>query len=118
MTQSEQAVLIWSVLAFAAQMQRVLTYEELQGFTGILRVGLGVPLGLIYAYCETKHYPALNAIVVSAVPPDTGFPADGYPKKLTRAEFLEERARVFAFNWSVKEKPRSEDFEGAQSTTA
>ena len=33
----EQAVLIWPVLAFAARMQRVLTYGELEELTEILR---------------------------------------------------------------------------------
>jgi hypothetical protein len=112
MTQSEQAVLIWPVLALAARMQRVLTYGELQGFTGIAKYGQNEALGLIHAHCEQKRYPALNAIVVLE---ETGFPGGGFPKELTPPEFLVERARVFAFDWSSKTKPRSGDFEAAQS---
>ena len=118
MTHADQAVLIWSALALSAQMQRILTYGELAGFTGIAQQGLGEPLFLIDAYCERKHYPALNAIVVSAVPPNLGFPGDGFPKKWTPQQHLEERARVFAFGWSGKDKPRSQDFEGSQTATA
>jgi hypothetical protein len=116
LTLEGQAVLIWPVLAFAARMQRVLTYGELQGFTGIVKFGQGESLGLIHAYCEQKRYPAhLNAIVVLE---ETGFPGGGFPKAMTEQEHLVERAKVFAFNWSAKDKPRSEDFEKSQSATA
>ncbi len=106
-------MLVWPVLAQAARAQRVLTYSELEGFTGIFRNGQGAALGLIKAYCERRKYPKLNSIVVLE---DTGFP--GYPEQVTPLEFLLERARVFAFNWSAKDKPRSEDFEAAQSASA
>jgi hypothetical protein len=117
MTQSEQAVLIWPMLALAARMQRVLTYGEVEGFTGIPRYGQNEALGLICAYCERKRYPLLNSIVVSA---EDGFPGDGFPKQMTPIEFLVERARVFAFDWCSKAvtKPRAEDFGAAQSATA
>ncbi|MGA2301655.1 MAG: hypothetical protein ABSG77_13310 [Candidatus Acidiferrum sp.] len=95
MKQSDQAVLIWSVLALAARMQRVFTYKELGGFTGIARFGLNKALGLIFSYCDQKHYPELNAIVVLE---GTGFPGGGYPKKHTPLDFLVERTRVFAFD--------------------
>ncbi len=114
MNQPEQAVLIWPVLAFAARMQRVVTYAEIEGFTGIAAQGQHTALGLIHAYCDRNHCPLLNSIVVSA---DTGFPGEGFPKKMTPIEFLVERARVFAFGWSGEKKPRSEDFEVAQSAT-
>ena len=107
MTQFEQAVLMWPVLAFAARMQRFLTYNELQGLTGILRVGQNKALHLIYLYCKKKHYPLLNSIVVNQA---TGFPGDKHPEPMTAAEFLAVRANVFAFDWSTKAKPRSQDF--------
>src|SRR6266550_4804336 len=108
----DQAMLIWPVLALAARMQRVLTYGELQDFTGVIAVSQAHPLHLIYLYCKGKGYPLLNAIVVNQ---ETGFPGDEFPEKMTPARSLEERARVFTFNWSVKDKPRSQDFEGLQS---
>jgi len=108
LNQPQQAMLIWPVLALAAQMQRVLTYGELEGYTGIAAQGQHTALGLIHDYCKRKDYPILNAIVVSA---KTGFPGDGFPEKeATPTELLVERARVFAFDWSAKDKPRSEDF--------
>jgi hypothetical protein len=109
MTQADQAVLIWPVLALAAKMQRVLTYAELEGFTGIPRYGQNKALHLIYLYCERKRQPLLNSIVVSQ---DSGFPGDEHPKKMNPEEFLIERARVFVFNWSTVDKPRSQDFTG------
>jgi len=112
MTQRDQAVLIWPVLVFAARMQRVLTYGELEGFTGIAARGQHTSLGLIHAYCEHKRCPPLNSIVVSA---DTRLPGDGFPQKMTPSAILVEQARVFAFGWSDEKKPRSEDFETLQS---
>jgi hypothetical protein len=107
MTHAQQAELIWPVLAFAARMQRVLTYGELDGFTGIPATFQGDALHLIHLYCRRNDYALLNSIVVSQ---DTGYPGDGFPEKLTRTQLLEERARVFTYPWSVREKPRSEDF--------
>ena len=107
MTQQDQAVLIWSVLALGAQMQRVFTYGDVEGFTGVPRYGQNKALGMIYHYCKKKDFPLLNAIVVKE---DTGFPGDEFPAKMTPEEHLVQRARVFAFNWSAKDKPRSNDF--------
>ena len=95
-------------------MQRFLTYGELEGYTGIAAQGQHKALGLIHDYCKRKDYPILNVIVVSA---KTGFPGDGFPEKQTATELLVERARVFAFDWSARAKPRSEDF-AVQSATA
>jgi len=44
MTHDEQAVLLWHVLAFAARMQRVLTYGEVDDLTGVLARGQADPL--------------------------------------------------------------------------
>jgi hypothetical protein len=115
MTHADQATLIWPVLALAAQIQRVLTYADIEGFTGIPRYGQNKALGMIYEFCQRKKYPSLNSIVVSA---DTGFPGDGFPAEMTDIQRLVERARVFAFNWSTKDKPRAEDFSISQSATA
>ncbi len=60
----QQAMLIWPVLALAARMQRVLTYGDIEGLTGIMAVGQAKPLGMINGYCKRKHYPLLNTIAV------------------------------------------------------
>jgi hypothetical protein len=39
LNQPQQAMLIWPVLALAARMQRVLTYGDIQGLTGIAAQG-------------------------------------------------------------------------------
>jgi len=115
LNQSQQAMLIWPVLLLAAQMQRVLTYGELEGFTGIEAIGQGKALGMIHDWCKHKHYPILNSIVVEGHGAGVGFPGPGFPEQWTLEQHLAERARVFAFNWSTKDKPRSEDFVGAKS---
>jgi len=84
------------------------------GFTGIPRYGQSDALHLIYLYCRRKGYPELNSIVVQ----ETGFPGENYPDGKEPLEFLVERARVFTFNWTAKDKPRAEDLVGlAQSAT-
>ena len=107
MTHNDQAALIWPVLALAARMQRFLTYSDLEGLVGIPRFGQNNALHLIFLYCEKKRYPLLNSIVVNQ---ETGFPGDEHQRKMKPEDFLIERARVFAFNWSHKDKPTSDDF--------
>ena len=65
MTREDQAVLIWPLLAFAARMQRVLTYGEVEDLTGIPAQGQADALHRIYVHCERKHYPLLNSLVVN-----------------------------------------------------
>jgi hypothetical protein len=109
MTQPEQAVLLWPLLALAARNQQILTYSDVQGFTGIVQHGLGQALGLIHHYCERQHYPRLNVIVVNR---DTGLPGKGLPGKkgMTPEQIFVEQSRVFVFDWSSKEKPHANDF--------
>jgi hypothetical protein len=113
----QQAMLIWPVLALAARMQKVLTYGDIEGLTGVMAVGQAEALGMINRYCKRKHYPLLNTIAVLGQGERAGFPGEGEPDRLTNAQYLEERARVFAFDWTGKavHKPRPEDFEAAQS---
>jgi len=116
----QQAMLIWPVLALAARMQKVLTYGDIAGLTGIAAVGQAKALDMINRYCKRKHYPLLNTIAVLGQGEGVGFPGPGEPDRLANAQYLEERARVFAFDWTKEavDKPRPEDFEAAQSGTA
>ncbi len=109
MTQPEQAVLLWPLLTLAARNQQILSYSDVQGFTGIAQHGLGQSLGLIHHYCERQHFPCLNVIVVNR---DTGLPGEGLPgkKDMTPEQIFIEQSRVFVFDWSSKEKPRANDF--------
>jgi hypothetical protein len=70
MTQPQRAKVIWPLLLLAARMQRVLTYREVEGFTGFPAVSQGESIHLIYLYCKRKGYPQLNSIVVNQ---GTGF---------------------------------------------
>jgi hypothetical protein len=117
MTQAQQAMLIWPVLALAARMQRVLTYGEIAGLTGIAAVGQGKALWMINRYCKRKHYPCLNTIAVSGHGNRVGFPGDGEPDEMAPERSLIERAKVFAFDWTstAVDKPRPADFEETQS---
>jgi hypothetical protein len=48
MTQAEQAVLLWPMLALAARTQQILSYAAVEGYTGIASHGLNLALGLIH----------------------------------------------------------------------
>jgi hypothetical protein len=114
MTLAQQAVVIWSLLRMAARMQRVLTYGEVEDYSGILARAQGEPLHLIYLYCKRKRYPELNSIAVG----QDGFPGENYPGPMkTELDFFIEHRRVFAFGWSAKDNPSSEDFQVAQPAT-
>ena len=103
MKHAEQAVHIWPVLAFAAHTQQILSYADLQGFTGIAQAGFSEPLGMIHRYCERCGYPCLNLIVVKR---ETGLPGEGHPGKgMTPTDILVEQSKVFVFDWSNKDKP-------------
>jgi putative restriction endonuclease len=108
MDQREQAELLWPLLALAARNRQRLTYSEVFGFTGIIPVGLGKPLGFIHRYCKLQKFPCLNLIVVNT---ETGQPGDGVPGQgMTPEDVSREQTRVFDFDWSSKDKPRVNDF--------
>ncbi len=110
MSQADQAVLLWPMLALAAQNEQILSYARVAGLTGIAQQGLGEALNLIHQYCKKRGYPLLNSLVVSR---ETGLPGDGFPEKIDNpGQIFVEQAKVFVFDWSGKDKPRSQDFEG------
>jgi hypothetical protein len=109
MSQAEQAVLLWPMLALAARNQQILSYARVAGLTGIAQQGLGEALNLIHQYCKRHGHPLLNCLVVSR---ETGLPGEGFPEKLDPTQIFTEQAKVFVFDWSGHDKPRSQDFDG------
>jgi hypothetical protein len=110
MTQAEQAVLLWPLLALAARTQQILSYAAVEGYTGIARHDLNPALGLIHDYCKRRGWPPLNTIVVSQ---QSGMPGEMFPADLSSSEIKVEQGRVFLFDWSGHDKPRSYDFQVA-----
>ncbi|GAB4506256.1 MAG: hypothetical protein Kow00123_03940 [Anaerolineales bacterium] len=103
----ERATQIWSVLAWAARNQQVVTYGQLAALIGVPRPGLGQLLAPIQAYCRLQSLPPLTALVVSDT---TGKPGSGF----TAAEdVLAAQAQVFRFDWLQQGCPKPEDFEKA-----
>jgi hypothetical protein len=50
----------------------------------------------------------LNSLVVSR---ETGLPGEGFPEQVENpTQIFVEQAMVFVFDWSGKDKPRSQDF--------
>ena len=52
LTQEQQAMLMWPLLIYAAKLQHVLSYSDVESFTGIMAVGQHEALGKIYDFCE------------------------------------------------------------------
>jgi hypothetical protein len=110
MTQAEQAVLLWPLLALAARTQQILSYAAAEGYTGIARHDLNRALQLIHDYCKRRGWPLLNTVVVSQ---QSGMPGEGFPSDLSSSEIKVEQGRVFLFDWSGHDKPRRHDFQKA-----
>ena len=104
----ERAQQFWSVLAFAAREQKVVSYEILSQLTGMAQE-CGRELGHIYYYCVGQKLPLLNLLAVSK---DSGKPGDGCPANL--AELPAQQARVFIYDWLKHGAPAAEDFRKAR----
>ena len=109
MTQAEQAVLLWPMLALAARTQQILSYAAAEGYTGIPRHELNRALVLIHDYCQRRGWPLLNTLVVSQ---QSGKPGEG-SEGLSPSEIKVEQGRAFLFDWSSHDKPRPDDFQAA-----
>jgi hypothetical protein len=108
LTQAEQAVLLWPMLALAAATQQIVSYRAVEGFTGIARQGLNQALDLIHGYCKKRGWPLLNVLVISQ---ETGLPGEGFPEKMEPVQMVVEQSKVFVFDWSGHDKPRPNDLE-------
>jgi hypothetical protein len=106
----ERAQQYWSVLAFAAREQKVVSYEMLSQLTGMAKEA-GRELGHIYYYCENHKLPLLNLLAVGKA---TGKPSDGCPADLS--ELPAQQARVFVYDWLEHGAPSAEDFKRARTT--
>ena len=62
MTTWQRAQQFWSVLVFAAQEQKVISYETLGLMTGMAN-NSGRELGHIYFYCKHNDLPSLNLLL-------------------------------------------------------
>jgi len=110
----ERAQQYWSVLAFAAREQKVVSYEMLSQLTGMAKEA-GRELGHIYYYCE-NHKPKLPLLNLLAVSKTNGKPGDGCPADLS--ELPAQQARVFVYDWLEHGAPSAEDFKRARAAEA
>ena len=108
MTSTERAQQFWSVLAFAAREQKVVSYEMLAQLTGMANES-GRELGYIFYYCKRNDLPLLNLL---AVKKETGRPGKGCPADLT--DLPAQQARVFIYDWLKHGVPSTEQFEAAR----
>jgi hypothetical protein len=106
MTLEQQAQQFWSVLAFAAREQKLVSYLTLSQVTGFPETG--IVLYSIYCYCKQHHLPPLNAIVID---PATGRPRDEYLHDVR--DLPAQQARVFLYDWASHPAPSDEMFQEA-----
>ena len=108
MTATQRAQQFWSVLAFAAREQKVVSYEMLAEMTGMANTS-GRELGYVFYYCKRNKLPLLNLLAISK---DTGRPGEGCPADLS--DLPAQQARVFVYDWLKHGVPSIKALEEAQ----
>jgi len=106
MTLEQRAQQFWSVLAFAAREQKVVSYLMLAQITGF--ADTGIVLYYISCYCQQHKLPPLNVIVMDPV---TGQPGGECPCDLR--ELSAQQSRVFLYDWLNHPAPSEEMFKEA-----
>lgn len=107
----EWAWKIWPLLTFAARKQTILSYEDIQSFTGLATVSVGpIGLGPIAAYCMIHNLPVLTCVVVKR---ETGLPGEGLLSHIPKEDIPAEQHRCFVFDWANQTKPTVEQLRTA-----
>jgi len=104
MTKHDRAAQFWSLLAFAARTQHVLSYDLMERLRGIPRQGVGDFLGPIQDYCKRNGLPPLTSLVVNE---KTGLPSEGFTEA---TDIFGVQARVFVYDWLGPRASSPEDF--------
>jgi hypothetical protein len=101
---NERAVQLWSVLVFAARMQKILSYSMVQELTGIFTPAIGKVLEPIQSYCKREKLPPLTVLVINE---ETGLPGVGFTEA---QDIFSAQARVFVYDWYRRKAPQPNDF--------
>jgi hypothetical protein len=104
----QKAQQIWSVLAFAAREQKVVSYEMIGDMTKMANE-MGRELGHIFYYCQNRGLPLLNLLAISK---GTGRPSEGCPADLS--DLPAQQARVFVHDWLKHGVPSVEQLQEAR----
>ena len=107
MTLEQRAQQVWSVLAFAAREQKVVSYSLLSQITEFPEATSSV-LHYISCYCKQYHLPPLSLIVID---PDTGRPGDECLRDVRNLSA--QQSRVFLYDWLDHPVPSDEMFQEA-----
>jgi hypothetical protein len=83
----------------------------IEQMTGMVKLGVGRPLGYIYHYCK-RHKPRLPLLPTLAVSQETGKPSVDFLRDL---DLPAEQARVFVFDWLSHGARPTQDSEAAQA---
>jgi len=107
MTLEQRAQQFWSVLAFAAGEQKVVSYSMLSQMTEFPETA-GSVLHYIYCFCKQHHLPPLSVIVID---PATGRPGDECLRDVR--DLSAQQSRVFLYDWLHHPVPTDEMFKEA-----
>jgi len=108
MTLEQRAQQVWSVLAFAAKEQRVVSYSTLSQLTGFPEPG--IVLQYLDCYCKQHALPPISVI---AIDPDTGRPGDEFLRDVR--DLPAQQSRVFLYDWLNHSAPTDEMFKEAMT---
>jgi hypothetical protein len=109
MTLEQRAQQFWSLLAFAAGEQKVVSYSMLSHMMEFPEMA-GSVLHYIYCFCRQHQLPHLNLIVID---PDTGRPGDECLCGIR--DLSAQQARVFVYDWLNHPVPSEEMFQEAMA---
>lgn len=109
MTLEQRAQQFWSVLAFAAGEQKVVSCSVLSQMTEFPETA-GSVLHYIYWYCKQHQLPPLDVI---AIDPATGRPGDEFLRDVR--DLSAQQSRVFLYDWLNYPVPTDEMFHEAMA---
>jgi hypothetical protein len=109
MTLEQRAQQFWSVLAFAAGQQKVVSCSTLSQATEFSEMADRV-LRHIYCFCKQHHLPPLDVIVID---PATGRPGDECLRDVR--DLSAQQSRVFLYDWLNYPVPTDEMFKEAMA---
>jgi len=110
--QFQRSMQIWSILVFAAQNQKLISYTALGKLVGVPTPALGRFLFPILYYCQQNDLPPLTSIVISHV---SGTPGEGFPPNINVPE---SQSRSFVYDWQSVDAPNADQFQAAQDQHA
>jgi alkylated DNA nucleotide flippase Atl1 len=110
---SQRALQVWSVLALAAKIGTVVTYEQLARLTGLPQ-NSGNVLGIVFRYCKQHELPLLSSLVVTKA----GVPGETSGDIYAGLDIAREHMRCYQYDWLAHGVPPIQELREASEAAA